>query len=80
MSQVPECTWFPEVEVGPDEAQVMSRNFSCTLLRLHDTCATCIYLETLWEGESRKSSDFPVSNCGILISFESMSLLEIADL
>lgn len=80
MSQVPECTWFPEVEVRTDEAQVVSRIFSCTLLRLRDMYATCIYLETLWEGESRKSSDFPGSNCGILISFESMSLLEIADL
>lgn len=42
--------------------------------------ATCVYLETLWEGELSKSSDFPGSNCRILMSFESIALLEIADL
>lgn len=42
--------------------------------------ATCVYLETLWEGEPSKSSDFPGSNCRILMSFESIALLEIADL
>ena len=49
----------------------VSWNFSARLLRLRDMCVTGIYLETLWEGES--SSDFPGSNCRILISFESFS-------
>lgn len=33
---------------------------------------TCCYLEIPWEGESGKSSDFSVSKCRILISFESI--------
>lgn len=68
----------PDAKGRPDEAQVVSWNFSDRLLRLHDTRAARVYLETLWEGDSSKSSDFPLSNCGILIGFESISLLEIA--
>lgn len=33
---------------------------------------TSSYLETPWEGESGKCSDSSVSNCRILISFESI--------
>lgn len=62
------------------EAGGVSWNFSNTSLRLHSMYATCVYLETLWEGELSKSSDFPGSNCRILMSFESIALLEIADL
>lgn len=57
-----------------------SWNVSNTSLRLHGMHVTCVYLETLWEGELSKSSDFPGSNCRILMSFESIALLEIADL
>lgn len=37
-----------------------------------DMYVTCYYLEIPWEGESGRRSDFSVSNCRILISFESI--------
>lgn len=64
----PAWTWPAKA----DGTNVWVGHGSSQAIRAAGMDVTRCYLEMPWEGESGKSSDFSVSKCRILISFESI--------